>query len=139
MLVVRPAGLFGRIGDRTLFYAKAIAGVPFAMVRYRSRRDFLDFALEIERGDIVMHKWAAIASTHVFPVQPLLSLVMVRGLVLVLLALLGLAAFLAAYCAAAAAAFCALVAHSRVPAPLLFAPLWMLQRCASARARWIAL
>ena len=62
-----------------------------AMVRYRSRRDFLDFALEIERGDIVMHKWAAIATTHVFPVQPLLSLVMVRGLVLVLLALLGLA------------------------------------------------
>ena len=44
-----------------------------AMVRYRSRRDFLDFALEIERGDIVMHKWAAIATTHVFPVQPLLS------------------------------------------------------------------
>ena len=61
-----------------------------AMVRYRSRRDFLDFALEIERGDIVMHKWAAIATTHVFPVQPLLSLVLVRSAVLGLLCLIGL-------------------------------------------------
>lgn len=63
-----------------------------AMVRYRSRRDFLHFALEIERGDIVMHKWAAIETTHVFPVRPLLSLFPVRSAVLVLLALLGLAA-----------------------------------------------
>jgi hypothetical protein len=61
-----------------------------AMVRYRSRRDFLDFALEIERGDIVMHKWAAIATTHVFPVQPLLSLVLVRSAVLGLLCMIGL-------------------------------------------------
>lgn len=61
-----------------------------AMVRYRSRRDFLHFALEIERGDIVMHKWAAIDTTHVFPVRPLISLVWVRGAVLVLLALAGL-------------------------------------------------
>ena len=63
------------------------------MVRYRSRRDFLDFALEIERGDIVMHKWAAIATTHVFPVQPLVSLVLVRSAVLVVLCLGGLAAW----------------------------------------------
>ena len=64
-----------------------------AMVRYRSRRDFLDFALEIERDDIVMHKWAAIATTHVFPVQPLVSLVLVRSAVLVVLCLGGLAAW----------------------------------------------
>jgi hypothetical protein len=64
-----------------------------AMVRYRSRRDFLDFALEIERGDIVMHKWAAIATTHVFPVQPLLSLMLVRSTVLALLSLAGLLAW----------------------------------------------
>jgi len=63
-----------------------------AMVRYRSRRDFLEFALEIERADIVMHKWAAIDTTHVFPVQPILSLVLVRSMVLALLVLLGLAA-----------------------------------------------
>ena len=64
-----------------------------AMVRYRSRRDFLNFALEIERGDIVMHKWAAIATTHVFPVQPLLSLVLVRSTVLAVLGLAGLLAW----------------------------------------------
>jgi hypothetical protein len=41
-----------------------------AMVRYRSRRDFVRFA-----------KWAAIEKTHVFPVKPLISLVAVRTLV----------------------------------------------------------
>lgn len=64
-----------------------------AMVRYRSRRDFLHFALEIERGDIVMHKWAAIATTHVFPVRPLLSLMLVRSTVLAVLGLAGLLAW----------------------------------------------
>ncbi|MFN0184735.1 MAG: hypothetical protein ACKVQR_13055 [Aquabacterium sp.] len=62
-----------------------------AMVRYRSRRDFLRFALAIEREDIVVHKWAAIEKTHVFPVQPIVSLVTVRLLVGGLLGLAGLA------------------------------------------------
>jgi hypothetical protein len=61
-----------------------------AMVRYRSRRDFLRFALATEKGDIFVHKWAAIEKTHVFPVQPLISLFFVRGTVAVLLALTGL-------------------------------------------------
>ena len=63
-----------------------------AMVRYRSRRDFLRFALMIEHKDIAVHKWAAIEKTHVFPVQPLLNLTMVRSLVggLLLLAGIGL-------------------------------------------------
>jgi len=64
-----------------------------AMVRYRSRRDFLRFALEIERDDIVVHKWAAIEKTHVFPVQPLISLVFVRGAMAALLALACAAAY----------------------------------------------
>ena len=58
-----------------------------AMVRYRSRRDFLRFALAIEAGEISMHKWAALEKTHVFPVRPLVSLVLVRCTVGVLLAL----------------------------------------------------
>lgn len=49
-----------------------------AMVRYRSRRDFLRFALETERADLFVHKWAAIEKTHVFPVKPLISLFLVR-------------------------------------------------------------
>jgi hypothetical protein len=44
-----------------------------AMVRYRSRRDFLNFALDIEKQGISVHKWAAIELTQVFPVRPLVS------------------------------------------------------------------
>ncbi|MBX9833869.1 MAG: hypothetical protein K2X78_12595, partial [Burkholderiaceae bacterium] len=42
-----------------------------AMVRYRSRRDFLRFALQSSDANIFVHKWAAIEKTHVFPVKPL--------------------------------------------------------------------
>lgn len=66
-----------------------------AMVRYRSRRDFLRFALAIERHGIAMHKWAALEKTHVFPVKPVLSLVFVRGAVAAALTLVGALAWLA--------------------------------------------
>ena len=57
-----------------------------AMVRYRSRRDFLRFALEITAQDIAIHKWAAIEKTHVFPVIPFISLFALRlGVALALL------------------------------------------------------
>jgi hypothetical protein len=65
-----------------------------AMVRYRSRRDFLRFALAIQQQDIAVHKWAALEKTHVFPVKPLVSLMLVRssvGGLLVLLAAILLA------------------------------------------------
>jgi len=61
-----------------------------AMVRYRSRRDFLRFASAITRDGIAIHKWAAIETTQVFPVRPLLSLIFVRAAVGVLLAAIGL-------------------------------------------------
>ena len=61
-----------------------------AMVRYRSKRDFLRFALKIERADIAVHKWAAIEKTHVFPVQALVSLVFVRATVASALVVLGI-------------------------------------------------
>lgn len=60
-----------------------------AMVRYRSRRDFLSFAVEIESQDIAIHKWAAIEKTHITPLKPLVSLIFVRGTVAVALALVG--------------------------------------------------
>lgn len=65
-----------------------------AMVRYRSRRDFLRFALAIQSKGIVVHKWAALEKTHVFPVKPLVSLIFVRGVVAGLLAWFGAALFL---------------------------------------------
>lgn len=61
-----------------------------AMVRYRSRRDFFKFAVSIQRDDILVHKWAALEKTHVFPVQPLVSLVFVRAAVAAFVLLLGL-------------------------------------------------
>lgn len=68
------------------------AGVPdwhyVAMVRYRSRRDFLNFALAIESQGISVHKWAAIEQTHIFPTRPLLSLWGMRSMVAALLLLL---------------------------------------------------
>lgn len=62
-----------------------------AMVRYRSRRDFVRFALASAQRDIFVHKWAAIEKTHVFPVQPIVSLFFVRASVALLLAVLGVA------------------------------------------------
>lgn len=66
-----------------------------AMVRYRSKRDFLRFALRIESQDVAVHKWAAIEKTHVFPVQPIVSLLVVRSAVAAALLTLGLALALA--------------------------------------------
>ena len=66
-------------------------GVPdwhyVAMVRYRSQRDFFNFALAISDTGVDVHKWAAIEQTVVFPVKPLVSFITVRILVGGLLAL----------------------------------------------------
>ena len=60
-----------------------------AMVRYRSRRDFLKFAVQANQADKFIHKWAAIEKTHVFPVQPIISLFIVRTLVALVLFVIG--------------------------------------------------
>jgi phospholipid/cholesterol/gamma-HCH transport system permease protein len=44
----RPVGFFGRIGDHTLFYGKALAGVPFAATRYR--KEIIRLIAEISMG-----------------------------------------------------------------------------------------
>ena len=60
-----------------------------AMVRYRSRRDFLKFAVQANQAEKFVHKWAAIEKTHVFPVRPIMSLFMVRTLVALVLYVIG--------------------------------------------------
>lgn len=52
-----------------------------AMVRYRSRRDFVRFLIRANQAEKFMHKWAAIEKTHVFPVKPIISLLAVRTLI----------------------------------------------------------
>jgi phospholipid/cholesterol/gamma-HCH transport system permease protein len=44
----RPAGVFGRIGDHTIFYGKSLAGIPFAAVHYR--REVIRLVAEISMG-----------------------------------------------------------------------------------------
>jgi len=44
----KPVATLGRIGDHTLFYGKAIAGVPFAMRHYR--REIIRLIAEISMG-----------------------------------------------------------------------------------------
>ena len=86
LFVARRSGSFVEPSD-------AVAWHYVAMVRYRSRRDFLRFAVAAHRADTFIHKWAAIEKTHIFPVKPLLSLFFVRASVAAILALVGVSIF----------------------------------------------
>jgi phospholipid/cholesterol/gamma-HCH transport system permease protein len=44
----RPVASLGRVGDHTLFYGKALAGIPFAAVHYR--REVIRLIAEISMG-----------------------------------------------------------------------------------------
>lgn len=62
-----------------------------ALVRYRSRRDFLGLCADLAKDRADVHKWAAIEATQVFPVKARISLIMIRvvfGLILALVVLL---------------------------------------------------
>jgi hypothetical protein len=58
-----------------------------ALVRYRSRRDFLGLCADLARDRSDIHKWAAIAKTQVFPVEVRFSLTVIRLLTAGVLAL----------------------------------------------------
>lgn len=62
-----------------------------AMIRYRSRRDFVRTATAIADKNVMVHKWAAIETTHVFPVKPVFSFIAVRWTMVVLAAVTALA------------------------------------------------
>jgi hypothetical protein len=57
------------------------------LVRYRSRRDFLDFCVDLARDRADVHKWAAMETTQVFPVTAQVSLAMIRVVVALALGL----------------------------------------------------
>ena len=58
-----------------------------ALVRYRSRRDFLRLCADLAKDRADIHKWAAIEATQVFPVDARLSLTMIRVVIALALAL----------------------------------------------------
>jgi hypothetical protein len=94
--LLRYGNLLVFIGKRDGTFIDPNAQKPWtyvAMVRYRSRRDFLRFVLASSKQDIFVHKWAAIEETHIFPVKPMVSLIMLRYVVGSALTLLGVAAF----------------------------------------------
>lgn len=62
-----------------------------ALVRYRSRRDLLNMVIDLAAKPIAIHKWASIEKTQVFPVSSFFNLIQLRGLVAVVLVLIGLA------------------------------------------------
>jgi hypothetical protein len=58
-----------------------------ALVRYRSRRDFLGLCADLARGRADVHKWAAVEATQVFPADARLSLAKPRVVVALALGL----------------------------------------------------
>jgi hypothetical protein len=64
------------------------------LVRYRSRRDFLNLCADLAKDRADIHKWAAVEKTQVFPVRVRLSLTLIRLMVAGTLALVVLLVFL---------------------------------------------
>ena len=57
-----------------------------AMVRYRSRRDFIKMATEAGKKNLGEDKWLSIQKTHVFPVKSIIHFGSIRlGLAVVLI------------------------------------------------------
>jgi hypothetical protein len=65
-----------------------------ALVRYRSRRDFLGLSADLAKDRADIHKWAAIEVTQVFPVDARFSLIIIRTVIALALALVVLLMFL---------------------------------------------
>lgn len=69
-----------------------LAGTPellefdrITLVRYRSRRDFLEIVLGSDWAEDAEHKWAALEAAHSFATRPFLTLPGPRAIVLALL------------------------------------------------------
>jgi hypothetical protein len=65
-----------------------------ALVRYRSRRDFLGLCADLAKDRADVHKWAAIEATQVFPVDARLSLIKIRIVIALALGLVVTLVFL---------------------------------------------
>ena len=56
-----------------------------AIVRYRSVKDMLDMIVDMADSGLAVHKFASIEQTHVFPAEPVISLVFIRLLLALVL------------------------------------------------------
>jgi len=70
----------GKVEGRFIHPEDAEDWDQVAMVRYRSRRDMLEMAIEMAGKGSAIHKWAALENTQVFPVKPWISLAFIRAI-----------------------------------------------------------
>ncbi len=85
LLMVEPAAHIGGIGN---FERQDWSRVT--LVRYRSRRDFMEFVLHPDYATDVDHKWAALQRSHTMAATPLVSFATVRLVPFLLLVVIGL-------------------------------------------------
>ena len=85
LLMVEPAVHIGGIGD---FERQDWSRVT--LVRYRSRRDFVEFVLEQDYAQDIDHKWAALSRSHAMAATPRISFATVRLVPLLILVVIGL-------------------------------------------------
>ena len=85
LVMVDPAVSVGGIGD---FERQDWSRV--ALVRYRSRRDFVEFILEPAFARDVTHKWAALSRSHAMATTPRVSFATIRLVPLLILIVIGL-------------------------------------------------
>jgi len=85
LVMVEPAVSFTGIGD---FERQDWSRVN--LVRYRSRRDFLDFILKTSWAQDADHKWAALSRSHAMAATPRISFATVRLVPLLILVVIGL-------------------------------------------------
>ena len=85
IVAVEPAMFLGGIGD---FERQDWSFA--SMVRYRSRRDFVEFILTPEFSQDVDHKWAALSRSTGMATVPVMSFATVRLVPLLILIVLGL-------------------------------------------------
>ena len=85
LVMVEPAVSFTGIGD---FARQDWSRVN--LVRYRSRRDFLDFILKTSWAQDADHKWAALSRSHAMAATPRISFATVRLVPLLILVVIGL-------------------------------------------------
>jgi hypothetical protein len=86
----------GRSAGRFLTPEGADSWHCVALVRYRSRRDFLRFCADLAKDRADVHKWAAVEKTQVFLVRVPFSLFLIRLVIGFLLAVVVLLTFLIA-------------------------------------------
>lgn len=85
LVMVEPAHFLGGTGD----FERQDWDLA-SMVRYRSRRDFIEFILTPEFSRDVDHKWAALSRSTAMATVPVVSFATVRLVPLLILIIIGL-------------------------------------------------